>query len=281
MRVKRQPTVLIGTSGWHYAHWRGPFYPAGLPAPKFLDYYASRFRTAEINTTFYHLPLGTTLAAWRESVAPDFIFAVKASRYITHMKKLKDTGGAVSRFMKLMDNLGKTLGPVLFQLPPRWKVNPGRLQEFLEILPRGPRYSFEFRDPSWFAPEIYSLLRRHGVSFCIYELQGDVSPKEVTADYIYIRLHGPGAAYQGSYPMEILNGWAGSISTWSGQGKDVYCYFNNDQGGYAVENALQLRRMLAGERHGSVSGGDIAEEAGVSEASPATTLETRSRNKGG
>jgi uncharacterized protein YecE (DUF72 family) len=278
--MKGQPTILIGTSGWHYAHWKGPFYPTDLPAPEFLDYYASRFGTAEINTSFYHLPRAKTLATWRETVGRSFVFAVKASRYITHMKKLKDTGGAVSRFMKLMDNLGKTLGPVLFQLPPHWKVNPGRLREFLEALPRGPRYSLEFRDPTWFAPEIYDLLSRHRVSFCIYDLQGEVSPKEVTAEYIYIRLHGPGAAYQGSYPKETLAGWAGSISTWSGQGRDVYCYFNNDQGGYAVENALELREMLSGGGHASVPDGGSAGKADSSEGSRAARR-TGSRSKGG
>lgn len=245
--MKEPSAILIGTSGWHYAHWKGLFYPEEVPTAEYLEYYARHFRTAEVNNTFYHMPQKKTFDAWRDTVDDGFVFAVKASRYITHMKKLKDAAKPVSRFMELTENLGDKLGPVLFQLPPHWGVDPKRLEEFLGLLPRGPKYTFEFRDPSWFDPSIYALLADHGAAFCMYDLQGHASPKEVTADFIYVRLHGPAAAYQGSYPDETLAGWAGAFSTWSAGGKRIYCYFNNDQEGFAVENALRLRQMLAGD----------------------------------
>jgi len=243
--LKEPQGVLIGTSGWHYAHWKALFYPEEVSTADYLDYYAKRFRTAEVNNTFYHMPKKQTFESWRDTVDEGFVFAVKASRYITHMKKLKDAAKPVAKFMALAENLKGKMGPILFQLPPHWGVDPGRLEEFLGLLPRGPEYTFEFRDPSWFDPRVYGLLADHQAAFCMYDLQGTLSPKEVTAGFIYVRLHGPGAAYQGSYPDETLAGWAGAFSTWAAQGKRIYCYFNNDQGGFAVENALRLRQMLA------------------------------------
>lgn len=209
-----------------------------------LPHYAERFRTVEINNSFYALPSEKTLKNWRKTVPEEFVFAVKASRYITHMKKLKDPAEPVGNFLDRMAVLGSSLGPVLFQLPPKWRCNPDRLQDFLATLPSAHRYAFEFRDHSWFTSEIYAMLRDANAAFCMYDLADFQSPREVTADFVYIRLHGPGDAYQGSYVTGTLAGWAGAISSWAGQGREVYCYFDNDQEAFAARNALELQGML-------------------------------------
>jgi uncharacterized protein YecE (DUF72 family) len=236
--------VHIGTSGWHYGHWRGPFYPKDLADAEFLKFYQQKFHTVEINNSFYRLPTEKALIDWREKVPAGFIFAVKGSRYITHMKKLKDPEKTLAAFLERVPLLEDRLGPILFQLPPHWHFNGGRLREFLTALPRKYRYALELRDPTWLNQEAYGLLEEHGAAFCIYELAGRVSPREVTADFVYIRLHGPGGAYQGRYDKQTLAGWAGAISTWTEQGKAVYCYFDNDEAGYAALNALELQEML-------------------------------------
>jgi uncharacterized protein YecE (DUF72 family) len=171
--------IHIGTSGWHYSRWKGPFYPLNLAEDEMLEFYAGHFSTVEINNSFYRMPLKETLAHWRDSVPDNFIFSVKASRYITHMKKLHDVREALSRFLDAVDTLGAKLGPVLFQLPPRWHLNTGRLLSFLVLLPKEYRYVFEFRDPSWFSPDVYAALSDFSASFCIYDLGGGLSPKEV------------------------------------------------------------------------------------------------------
>jgi uncharacterized protein YecE (DUF72 family) len=182
---------------------------------------------------------------WRKTVPPGFIFSVKGSRYITHMKKLKDPKKSVSAFMKRVEILGDKLGPILFQLPPRWKFNPDRLKNFLEILPEKFRYAFEFRDTSWFEEETLRILEQHGTAFCIYEFTGTLSPKHVTADFIYIRLHGPKEkAYKGQYETHVLSGWAGAFAAWTRQKKEIFCYFDNDEGGYAAQDALRLQSMI-------------------------------------
>ncbi|MBK0402482.1 DUF72 domain-containing protein [Adhaeribacter sp. BT258] len=237
--------IYIGTSGWHYKHWVGTFYPAGTPAQDFTNFYLRYFRTVEINNSFYKLPTLETFASWRASVPNDFVFAVKASRYITHLKKLKEPQQSTLRFFENLRGLGKKTGPVLFQLPPAWKVNPERLQSLLQILPPEHRYTFEFRDQSWYMPEIYDLLQQHNAAFCIYELAGHQSPLEVTADFVYIRLHGPSLnKYQGSYPDETLGFWAEKLLAWQSQNKSVYLYFDNDQEGYAAFNARRLQEMI-------------------------------------
>jgi uncharacterized protein YecE (DUF72 family) len=199
----------------------------------------------EINNSFYQLPARQTLEEWRKTVPNGFIFTVKGSRYITHMKKLKDPSQAVPQLLKAAKVLKTRLGPILFQLPPRWGVNPDRLRQFIEALPGKYRYTFEFRDPSWFEDRIYDILSETETAFCIYELADRLSPKETTADFVYIRLHGPEAeAYQGHYDANTLAGWAGAISAWRRQGKEIFCFFDNDQAGYAAKDALRLRKML-------------------------------------
>jgi uncharacterized protein YecE (DUF72 family) len=233
----------IGTSGWHYEHWQGPFYPQDLPSDKWLAYYTKHLPTVEINNSFYQLPAVETLRQWRTDTPEDFVFAVKASRYITHMKKLKDPDEPVSNFMTRVCELGDKLGPILFQLPPHWNLNLDRLRSLLELLPEGHRFAFEFRDTSWFDKRVYEMLAAHDAAFCIYQLSGHLSPKQVTTDWVYVRLHGPGDAYQGKYDVQTLSGWMGAFSTWARQGKEVYCYFDNDEAGYAVQNALTLQAM--------------------------------------
>jgi uncharacterized protein YecE (DUF72 family) len=242
--MRSSARIHIGTSGWHYDHWKGPFYPRETSGRDMLAYYAQHLETVEINNSFYRLPGERTLAQWRDTVPEGFLFAVKASRYITHMKKLRDSEEPIAAFMERMRVLGDKLGPILFQLPPRWKLNLERLRSFIDMLPQGYRYAFEFRDPSWLDGEVYEVLSKRNAAFCIYELSGWLTPRKVTADFVYVRLHGPGDAYEGDYGQQTLAGWAGAFSTWSKKGLDVYCYFDNDQGGYAALNALSLWSML-------------------------------------
>jgi uncharacterized protein YecE (DUF72 family) len=236
--------AYVGTSGWSYRHWRGPFYPQALPAKRQLDFYAERFDTVEVNGTFYRLIARETLAAWREQTPPGFLFACKASRFLTHMKRLTDCGQGLERYFERVSALDDKLGPIVFQLPAHFRPHPERLAEFLTCLPKGQRYTFEFRDPAWFTGEILELLRRHNVALCLYEFAGREAPLELTADFVYIRLHGPDGAYQGSYGQPALKTWAARIDRWMQDGCDVYCYFDNDQAGYAPQNALELTRLL-------------------------------------
>lgn len=238
--------MYIGTSGWHYDHWRGPFYPPALSPRHFLRFYQEKFPTVEINNSFYRLPSAATLEHWRDSAPPGFRFAVKGSRYITHLKKLLDPHQPLKTLCDRLRLLADKLGPVLFQLPPRFGFQPQRLEAFLEALPPDCRYALELRDPSWLNQDAYRLLARHQVAFCIYEFAGFASPRVVTADFVYIRLHGPQGAYQGSYDRETLAKWAAAMAAWHRQGLEVYGYFDNDEAGYAALNALTLQELLAG-----------------------------------
>lgn len=241
--------IHIGTSGWHYSHWRGPFYPADLKPDKMLRFYAGRFGTVEINNSFYRLPTSSAIAGWCQETPASFCFAVKASRYITHNRKLNDPQDTVKRFLKAVAGLSERLGPILFQLPPSWQLNLDRLENFLAALPRGHRYVLEFRNPSWNVPEVYRTLRHHNTAFCIYELGGFQSPLEITADLAYVRLHGPGNKYQGDYNRALLQSWAKRIEAWQKQLQHIFVYFDNDQAGFAVKNAGALQRMMqAGEQ---------------------------------
>jgi len=221
-----------------------------------LNHYVQHFDSVEVNNTFYKLPRVEVLRAWSSAVPKDFCFAVKASRFITHNKKLIDPQNFLDKFLPAIEVLGGKLGPILFQLPPKWKVNADRLQQFLAALPRYHRYTFEFREPSWNTPQVMDILRKHNAAYCIYELAGFLSPIEITADWAYVRLHGPGNKYQGSYGRSALTEWAGLIAKWSTRLKAVYCYFDNDDSGYAVHNALELKKLV--ERLGKHSARDAA-----------------------
>jgi uncharacterized protein YecE (DUF72 family) len=243
--VRRSVSVHIGASGWHYAHWRGPFYPMDIPKSSFLEYYCRYFRSVEINNSFYRLPAEKALAHWRDTVPEGFLFSAKASRFITHLKKLHDAQQPLSNFLERMSVLGPKAGPVLFQLPPRWRFDAHRLCAFLDVLPEGFRYAIECRDPSWLNDFVFERLSEHGVALCIYDFNGRLSPLVATADFVYIRLHGPDGPYRGQYSDEALERWSKAIRQWSDEGKDVYCYFDNDEAGYAPRNALRLIEMIA------------------------------------
>jgi uncharacterized protein YecE (DUF72 family) len=237
--------VHIGTSGWHYKHWLGVFYPEGTRASEMFQFYARSFDTVEVNNSFYRLPTATTFDNWREASPQNFCFAVKGSRFITHMKKLKDPKTSSEKFFHVADRLGEKLGPILFQLPPRWKLNVERFDEFLRALPGGHQYVFEFRDETWLVPEIYRLLRQHKAAFCIHDFADMKVPQEITAKFTYIRFHGPTSAkYFGSYSNRELSTWAERIKKWRRDLSSIYVYFNNDPEGAAVKNALTLKKLV-------------------------------------
>ncbi len=235
-------TPRIGTSGWHYKHWVGPFYPPKTPPSKMLAYYLQHFDTVELNNTFYRLPTKNALENWRNSTPENFCFAAKGSRFLTHMKKLKDAEAGIERFFDAIDVLADKLGPVLFQLPPNWEIDIDRLAHFLHALPKHHRYAFEFRNSTWNVQEVYDLLARNRVGYCIFDLAGFQSPIEVTTDLVYVRLHGPGGKYQGSYSDQALTEWANRIRKWK-RDRAVYVYFDNDDSGYAARNALRLKEL--------------------------------------
>jgi uncharacterized protein YecE (DUF72 family) len=198
-----------------------------------------------LNNTFYRLPQPNAVGTWRESTPPGFCFAMKGSRFLTHMKKLKDPEPGIGRFFERADLLQKKLGPVVFQLPPHWDADAERLDVFLRALPRGHRYAFELRNPTWHSPTIYSILKRHRAAFCIFEIAGFRSAFEITADFTYVRLHGPAGPYQGDYSESTLREWTNRIRDWRSSLKAIYIYFDNDQAGYAPKNALELIRLAS------------------------------------
>jgi uncharacterized protein YecE (DUF72 family) len=234
--------IRIGTSGWSYEHWDKAFY-GETPASKRLPYYARHFDTVEINTTFYHLPTIKAVKNWAGEVPKSFIFSVKASRFITHVKRLKDCKESLDLFYRQIRHLGKKLGPILFQLPPSMKKDPERLKNFIKLLKPKHKYVFEFRSPTWYDEEIFSILRKNKIAFCISDLDGKLSPLEITADFVYIRLHGPKSAYRGSYGKRRLTTWTKRIAGWPHE-KNIYVYFDNDEKGYAIRDAITLLSLL-------------------------------------
>lgn len=242
--MRRNTKIYIGTSGWHYKHWKGTFYPQEIKDAGQFDYYSQYFNTVEINNSFYKLPAPATFRQWKMEAPAKFIFSVKASRFITHMKKLNPDGASIQKFLRRAGELDRKLGPVLFQLPPAWNINIDRLAAFLKQLPGRQRYTFEFRNHSWYHAEVFALLRQYNCAFCIYHLDKHLSPLEVTADFVYVRLHGPGNKYQGNYPKRALEKWAGLCHQWQHEKKDVYLYFDNDQAGYAAFNAQRLLKLV-------------------------------------
>jgi uncharacterized protein YecE (DUF72 family) len=235
--------IHIGTSGWKYSHWKGLFYPEDLKAKDEFSYYRKYFDTVELNNPFYRLPPKETFIKWRKEVPENFVFAVKASRFITHMKKLSDPKESLHDFLHNIKGLNEKLGVVLFQLPPSWQINPERLEQFMKALPPKIRCTFEFRNSTWYEPEIFSMLGKYNRAFCIYELAGHLSPIAVTSDFVYVRLHGPGDKYQGSYTDKALKKWANYCREWVAEGKDVFIYFDNDQAAFAAYNAIRLKEL--------------------------------------
>jgi uncharacterized protein YecE (DUF72 family) len=238
------PAIHIGCSGWQYAHWRGDFYPAELPQTRWLEYYAERFDTVEINNTFYRLPEAPTFAAWGRRAPRGFVYAVKASRFLTHMKKLKDPKEPLDRFFTRAKRLEHAFGPVLYQLPPNMKVNMERLETFLEALPRTRRHTIEFREPSWYTDEVFDCLTQHQVALCAHDMNASATGKLQVGPFVYVRFHGP-QKYMGRYPDDVLDGWAAWLADRAREGRPVYAYFNNDVGGHAPRDAVRLRDALA------------------------------------
>jgi uncharacterized protein YecE (DUF72 family) len=234
----------IGTSGWHYDHWRGRFYPVELPKARWLDFYAQRFLTVELNNSFYHLPSETAFTNWRQGSPPDFTFAVKASRFITHLKKLRNTEEALGRFLERARLLQEKLAVVLYQLPPNAVRNEMVLEEFLVILPKDLRHAFEFRHPSWFCDGVYRLLTKYNAGFCVADMPGLACPVLATADFAYVRFHGTSAGYWGCYSTEQLQSWAQRIVQLGRNREAVFVYFNNDAEAFAVRNAAELTAFL-------------------------------------
>jgi uncharacterized protein YecE (DUF72 family) len=236
--------IHIGCSGWNYRHWRGLFYPEGLPATRWYGHYAEIFDTVELNTSFYHLPKPETFDKWRLQAAPAFRYAVKAPRFITHMKKLGDCDEPLAEFLARARRLGPALGPILYQLPPRWKLNLERLEAFIADLPADLDHVFEFREPSWIAEEVLALLGARGIGFCVHDMAGSITPRWASGRLAYLRFHGGEGKYWGRYPDERLLGWADWIVEQAREGREVWCYFNNDIHGHAIDDALTLRAMV-------------------------------------
>ena len=235
--------VRIGTSGWEYRHWRGGFYPASLPRDRWLDFYAERFDTVELNNPFYRLPEAETFETWGQRVPPAFQYAVKASRYLTHMKRLRDPDEPLTRFWSRAKRLGIRLGPVLYQLPPRWRPNHERLRAFLAAVPRAAQ-AIEFRDRRWYRAPTLELLNDSGVSLCLHDMAGSETRPRPVGPLVYVRFHGAGTRYGGRYPGQRLGAWADRIVDWSDRGLPVWVYFNNDIGGHAPVDAERLREMV-------------------------------------
>jgi uncharacterized protein YecE (DUF72 family) len=239
----RRGRIHIGCSGWVYKHWRGIFYPEGLPQRLWFDHYTQDFDTVEINNSFYRLPSSETFEKWRDQAPSGFCYALKANRFLTQAKKLKECEEPLERMMSAARCLGDRLGPMLYQLPPTLRINLDRLRDFLEIMPADVTNVFEFREKSWYVPETYDLLDRYGASFCVHDMPGLGSERVAVGRIAYVRFHGGEGKYWGRYPDERLRGWTDWIVEQAGQGRSVWCYFNNDIHGHAIEDARTLKAM--------------------------------------
>ena len=245
--------AFIGTSGWNYRDWAGAFYPQGLKPSQWLDYYAQRFNTVEINNTFYRLPEKRVFEAWRHETPEDFKFAVKASRFITHMKKLADSEEHVTLFLKNARGLGDKLAVLLFQLPPFLKFNRERLDGLCAFLRtqrivRDVRAALEVRNATWLCEECFNALRRHNIALVLADWPELDVQEPLTADFVFVRRHGPGSLYASNYPEAMLRGKARRIRAWLAASRDVFVYFNNDARAYAIHNAQTLKNLVGGNR---------------------------------
>lgn len=244
------PEYYIGCSGWHYAHWRGLYYPKGLPASKWLQFYAQQFNTVELNNSFYRLPTEKAFVSWRESSPDNFAFAVKVSRFITHVKRLRNVESAPETFLSRARLLQNKLGPLLYQLPPNMKRNKEVLENFLSLLPREYQHVFEFRHDSWIDDAVFDILRQYNAGLCIFDMPGFTCPLVATSDFAYIRFHGSANLYASCYADEELAGWAEKIADLGKNLKAIYVYFNNDAEAFAVKNAMTLMNYLCGGKDG-------------------------------
>ena len=244
--------LRVGCSGWNYSSWRGRFYPPDLPTTRWLVHYASVFDTVEVNNTFYRLPEAGTFASWRAQTPPAFLATIKASRFLTHVKRLKDPEEPLERLFTRASALGSKLGPVLYQVPSNFHRDVTRLTAFLEALPRHPapgarrrvRHVMEFRHPSWYEPRVFQLLTRFDVALCLHDKNGSEIDSPFVGPFAYVRFHGTTGHYHGSYSERALAGWAVRLAEQWHKGREVYAYFNNDPDAVAPGDALRLRRAL-------------------------------------
>jgi len=239
-----KPKYYIGCSGWHYEHWRGLYYPDKLAKPKWLQFYAKKFNSVELNNSFYHLPSEKAFVTWRESSPQDFVFAVKVSRFITHMKRLRDSNSAVESFLLRARLLQEKLGPLLYQLPPQMKRNDQVLESFLALLAPQYQHVFEFRHESWLNDKVFHLLQQYNAGLCVFDMPDFTCPLVATSDFAYIRFHGSQGLYSSCYSNEELSQWAEKIAQLGKGLKAVYIYFNNDAEAFAVKNASTLTRII-------------------------------------
>ena len=235
---------LIGTSGWHYDDWRRRFYPQEIKKSVWLEFYSRHFTTVELNNTFYRLPSEATFNNWYNATPDDFVFAVKSSRFITHIKKLKDTHEAVGNFMSRAALLREKLGPVLYQLPPGRHRDDELLEAFLTNLPPGYKHVLEFRHESWLVDEVYDILRRYRAGICVFDMPDLSCPLLATTNFAYIRFHGKDSLYASCYSDAELADWAENIKMLAHNLEAVYIYFNNDVRGFALKNAETIRNLL-------------------------------------
>ena len=236
--------MRIGTSGWEYAHWKGSFYPSDLPRDRWYEFYAERFDTVELNATFYRLPAAAVFERWARRAPHEFVFAVKASRYLTHLRRLREPAEPLDRLWSRARRLDRHLGPMLYQLPPRWKPNLGRLESFLASVPRNDAQALEIRDRRWYRPDVLAALGVSPVGLCLHDMPGSEAKARPVGPMVYIRFHGAGERYGGAYSSQRLSAWAGRIANWVSAGLPVWAYFNNDVGGHAVVDADRLRTMV-------------------------------------
>ncbi len=240
------PELVIGCSGFSYKHWKDVFYPKDLPQKRWLEYYSSLFSSVELNVTFYRLPSQSSFRAWHEETPSRFIFAVKGSRFITHVKRLLNPAEPLARFFEGASYLKEKLGPVLWQFPPAFGMDRERFSSFLDLLAKYPvRHAFEFRHESWIVPDIIDLCRQRNMALCMADYPPFLDVLPVTADFVYLRRHGRGGTYSGRYSKAQIAHDAGRIRKYRQEGKDVFIYFNNDEHGYAPANARELAAMLA------------------------------------
>jgi len=240
--------IHIGTSGFYYDHWIGKCYPEDIAKHDLLPFFAQHFKTVEINSTFYHLPRRTTIEHWLETTPDDFLFTLKANRSITHRKRLDAVLKEIMVFIRLVKPLREKLGVILFQLPPRLKLDVKLLDAFISELPKGYRYAIEFRDESWMDDLVFELLALHGIGFCINDYAQRQTPWIATAPFVYIRMHGPLGSYRGKYDRQMLTALCETIKGFADEGREVFCYFNNDMEGFAWQNAQELAELCRGGR---------------------------------
>jgi uncharacterized protein YecE (DUF72 family) len=245
MKTIDRAEIRVGCSGWSYSGWRGRFYPWSLPAREWLSYYAGVFDTVEINSSFYRLPTEQAVAQWADQAPTGFVYAVKVSRYITHMKKLKDARDPLRAFFARMQGLGGHLGPLLYQLPPHWRCDQPRLRDFLALLPVERVHVFEFRHPSWLSDSVFALLDQYRASLCVHDMEGMTVPRVAIGRAAYVRFHGTQGRYAGRYAAATLRGWARWLLDQAEAGRSGFAYFNNDVDAQAARDAQLLRHEIA------------------------------------